>query len=833
MKVSLNTIKQYVDIDLTVDELVKKINEQLGGVEEVLDLSAKYRDAVIVKVVECDKHPDADRLSVCWVDDAGITADVPRDDRGYVQVVCGAPNVHGDMYAIWLPPRSTVPSTYGTDEPFVLEPRELRGVMSNGMLAAADELAIGSDHSGIIELDAEEWNPNGVAVQAGARFAEAYGLDDVIIDIENKMFTHRPDCFGQIGVAREIAGITGKPFRQPHWFEVLPQFEAGSGLELTVINEVADVVPRLMSVAIKNVTVEQSPLWLQCELIRLGSKPISNIVDITNYVMLLTGQPTHAYDYDKVGGTILARYAHEGETIKLLNDKVYTLTESDIVITDGEKPIGLGGVMGGADSEVSASTTNIILECANFDMYVVRKTSMRHGLFTDAVTRYNKGQSSLQQPYVLDLALKSLLDTTGGEQASEVYDVSGELALPKPITLNVEFINERLGSKLIAADVIELLENVRISVTQPGEGNSYLQIEVPFWRTDLELPEDVVEEVGRLHGFESLLRELPLRSTVPVAKNPSRVLKQAVRQSLSRAGASEVLTYSFVHKRIIERAGQDPEHAFRLSNALSPDLQYYRLSVLPSLLDKVHMNIKAGYDQFVLFEIGKSHTKIDWDATTLPREMEHVEGVFAAKQSGQGAPYYHVRRLVEQLCQDLAIQVVFKAVNETHPQDMTMPFDMNRTASVVTLQGDVLGFVGEFTSSTQKSFKLPEYAAGFSLDLSALQVAYERGLVVSSYAPLSRYPRIAEDLSLKTDISVTYEDLRSAVEEGIAQSASGVSVEVLPLGIYQPSDDSASKTTTFHIEFTSFERTLTANDVKPIIEAVGTAARDHLDASIV
>lgn len=831
MKVSLNTIKQYVDIDLTIDELVKKINEQLGGVEEVIDLSAKYRDAIIVRVVDCDKHPDADRLSVCWVDDAGIVADVERDDRGYVQVVCGAPNVHADMFAIWLPPRATVPSTYGTDEPFVLDARELRGVKSNGMLAAADELAIGTDHNGIIELDAAEWNPNGVTIQAGARFAEAYGLDDIIIDIENKMFTHRPDCFGQIGVAREIAGITGKRFKEPHWLETLPTFAGGEGLELTVLNEAESAVPRLMAVAIKNVTIEQSPLWLQCELIRLGSKPISNIVDITNYVMLLTGQPTHAYDYDKVGSTLLARYATDGETVKLLNGKEYTLTSSDIVITDGEKPIGLGGVMGGADSEVSDSTTNIILECANFDMYTVRKTSMRHGLFTDAVTRYNKGQSSLQQPYILDLAIKSILDTTGGTQASAVFDVSGELSLPEPINITVEFINARLGSKLTSADIIELLENVSISVTLTSENNSFLQVEVPFWRTDLELPEDIVEEVGRLSGFESLPRELPKRSTIPAERNQGRVLKQAIRQSLSRAGANEVLTYSFVHEKTLSRAGQNPDHAFRLSNALSPDLQYYRLSVLPSLLDKVHMNIKAGYDEFALFEIGKTHTKASWNGDDLPGEYEYVDGVYAARNPQDGAAYYRARSVVERLCKDLDIQVIFVPFDAIEG-DMTAPFEPSRTATVVTLQGDAIGIVGEFKQALHKAFKLPEYAAGFSLELSALSRAYALRAGVSSYTPLSRYPRVAEDVSLRSASSVRYSELLSAVEEGVAVSGNELQVAITLRDLYQ-AEHSDTKTTTFHLEFTSFEKTLQAADVRPIVEAIGRVAAERLGAEIV
>ena len=236
MKVSLNIVRSLINFELpSVDELVLRVNQQLGGVEEVIDLGAKYSGARIVRVVECGNHPDADRLSITKIDDGGAVPDVPRDDNGYVQVVCGAPNVHADMWAIWLPPGSTVPASFDDAEPFVLGARPLRGVLSQGMLAAADELAIGTDHKGIIEITENDL-PSGVELQAGARFAEIFGLDDFVLDIENKMFTHRPDCFGQLGVAREITGIFGQQFTSPEWYKAQQQFSTAEGLDLMVTN---------------------------------------------------------------------------------------------------------------------------------------------------------------------------------------------------------------------------------------------------------------------------------------------------------------------------------------------------------------------------------------------------------------------------------------------------------------------------------------------------------------------------------------------------------------------------------------------------------------------
>jgi phenylalanyl-tRNA synthetase beta chain len=585
MKLSLNWIKQYTDVDLPVDELVAKIGAQLGEVEGVENLAPKYEGAVIVKVISCEKHADADRLNVCIIDDGGITPDVKRGENGYVQVVCGAPNVHAGMLAVWLPPGATVPNSFDK-EPFVLEARELRGVVSNGMLASAKELALGDDHDGIVEIDPNEWSPNQKDIKPGANFAKVFGLDDTVVDIENKMFTHRPDLFGELGLAREVAGITGKKFSSPKWYKEAAEFPTGSGLALEVINEAPELVPRFMALTIKNLTVKPSPLWLQCALMSVGQKPINNVVDVTNFVMLLTAQPTHAYDYDKLRGhKLVARMSKPGEKITLLNHKEYQLDPNDIVIADNEGAIGLAGVMGGGDSEVSNETKNIVLECASFDMYAVRRSSMRHGVFTDALTRFNKGQSPLQNQYVLHLLMQSIFDVAGGEVANEVFDMnsaSGREWVHPPVPVSTKFINARLGLQLSAQDMKTLLVNVEMTVALDGEN---LTVTAPFWRTDIETREDIVEEVGRLYGYDKLSLELPTRSVKPVQKDELFQLKERVRRTLVKAGANEVLTYSFVHGELLKKADQDPSQAFRVSNALSPDLQFYRLSLTPSLLD--------------------------------------------------------------------------------------------------------------------------------------------------------------------------------------------------------------------------------------------------------
>jgi len=831
MKVSLNTVKLLTEVDLPTDELVHKINQQLGGVEEITDLGARYKGTIIVKIVSCEDHPDADRLHVCKIDDGGVTEGIERDGDNLVQVVCGAPNARAGISVVWLPPGSTVPSSFATDEPFVLEVRPLRGVASNGMLASPRELGIGDNHEGILEIDSDK--------APGTSFAEAYGLNDVIIDIENKMFTHRPDCFGVLGVAREIAGIQGKPFTSPDWYANEPQFSSAEGLNLEVNNEITDVVPRFMAVAVKDVTVKPSPLWLQIELVRLGSRPINNIVDITNYVMLLTGQPLHAYDYDKVahgtsedGAVLGVRLAHDGETVPLLNGKTTTLASGDIIITDGNKPIGIGGVMGGSETEVSDETKHIILECASFDMYTIRKTSMRHGLFTDAVTRFNKGQSPLQNPYVVAFALSKIYEVAGGSQASQVIDVKQNVEAPQPLTTSTDFINQRLGLNLSADEMCDLLNNVEFQTSSNGN----LVATPPFWRTDIELPEDLVEEIGRLYGFDKLPRELPQRSIKPAAKNAVVELKHALRAQLSRLGANEVLTYSFVHENVLTRTGQDPEIAYKLGNALSPDLQYYRLSLTPSLLGQVHPNSKAGYDAFALFEFGKAHATTEVDEDGLPREFNRLALVFAAQDKAavdkfDGAPYYQARNYLDELLratgQSYAFQPLATASYDGHAllEQMTKPFEPNRSA--VLWNGEyIVGVVGEYKPSVAKAFKLPKFSAGFEIFLSALEQQ-----TTEDYTPLPRFPKVWQDLSLRVPATVNYQQLYDTVHSSLNDQESDTMLSNLqPTSIYQSPDDLDHKNVTFRYSVASHDKTMTDTEVSAMLDNVVKTAAEALQA---
>lgn len=840
MKISVNWLKWYGlenPAPQGIDALVERIGAQLGAVEEVIDLGKNYQGVTVARVMSCQDHPNADRLHVCKLDDNGVTKNVERDENGYVQVVCGAPNVREGLLVAWLPPASTVPESMFAGDPFVLEARPLRGVISNGMLASPRELAIGDGHDGILEIDDDKAQP-------GMAFADVYELNDTIIDVENKMFTHRPDCFGQLGVAREIAGIYGQAFKSPDWYlQTLTNelTQSGETLPLAVRNELPQDVPHFMAVALSAVHIKPSPVWLQSYLARVGVKSINNVVDITNYIMLLTGQPLHAYDYDKVKAqdgvnaqtaTLVVRNPQDGEKIKLLNGKEITPREQAIMIATENKLIGVGGVMGGADTEVDQNTTSIILECATFNMYSIRRTAMTHGLFTDAVTRNNKGQSPLQNERVFAKTIEMLRTLASAQVAGEVINdnhldaaVVARDAVFAPVEVSRTFINERLGFNLSTSEMATLLTNVEFRVELTDDS---IVATAPFWRTDIEIAEDIVEEVGRLYGFDHLPKVLPRRDLTPAARDLGFELRKRIRDILSSAGANEVLSYSFVHGNLLQKAGQNPAQAFQLSNAISPDLQYYRLSLTPSLLDKVHANIKSGYDEFALFEMGKSHIIGITEEDGLPKELPRVALVLAAKKKKTGAAFYEAKASLTHLLNQLGLaeNVTFKMLDANEPDVATAYYAQGRAATVY-INDVLIGRIGEFKSSVSKAFKLPEYSAGFELGLDPLLHIK----AAQSYQQLPRFPKIEQDICLKVPSQTAYAQVADLTRTVIDQNAGeNTKWSLTPVDIYQRPEELDYKQITLRLSIASFDKTMTDSEVAKMLDQVAATAAQQLQA---
>lgn len=830
MIVSVNWLKKFTSIDLAIDELTALIGTRLVEIEEVVNLNEKYKDVVIGRVVDCRPLVDSDHLNVVRLDDGGVTPGMQRDDNGHITVVCGAPNVREGLSVAWLPPGSTVPATFASSEPFKLATRMIRGVNSNGMIASAKELDLFDDHAGILELDKDP--------AAGTKFAEAYELDDYLLRIENKSLTHRPDAFGIIGFAREVAAIQGKAFETPDWLTntATPFFEGREPLTLSVTVDDAALSDKYRVVVLAGANAAaQSPLKVQTYLSRVGVRPINAVVDATNYLMMLTGQPLHAFDYDKVlmigGGQadIHVRSGRAGEKLKLLDNRVVELDEADIVIAVGDTAIGLAGAMGGSDTEIDENTKRIILESATFNLYNLRATQMRHGIFSEAITRFTKGQPAALTAPVLAQAVRMMEEFAGASPVTPVVESYSASQDSRPsVMVTVDMVNAVLGSKFSAADITETLGNVEFI----AELKEPLTIKVtpPYWRADVAIPEDVIEEVGRLNGFDSIEAVLPSRDFTAIMPGSLDNLRQAVRRGLARGGANEVLTYSFVHGDILKKAGQKPEDSYRLTNSLSPELQYYRQTLTPSLLSLIHPNLKSGYERFALFEINKAHNKsLGLNEENVPTELDLVAFTIASKQAFDGAAFFEAKAQLDNLARALGLTLTYMPFDQPHEYFVAAPFEPKRSAYATDAHsGEVIGIVGEYKKPVARGFKLPDFAAGFELRSDALLLAVQSAN--AQYTPLSRYPSLERDICFKVNSGVAYAEVAAPVEAAL--ESSGLETNYWPIDIYQPADK-RTRNFTFRIKLTASDRTLTSQEAAAVMGSVARAVSAETSAIVV
>ncbi len=826
MIISVNWLKKFTDIDGTIDELATLIGARLVEIEGVESLGEKYKDVIVAKVVEAGPLEGSDHLNITKIDDGGVREGVERDENGLIQVVCGAPNVRAGLLVAWLPPASVVPETFGDAEPFVLSAKPLRGAMSNGMLASARELDLYDDHTGIIEIDKD--------AAPGTSFAELYELNDYLLDIENKSLTHRPDAFGVIGFAREVAGIQGKSFKTPDWLQVLEAaIENDGSLEAPKIHiEDKALSDRFQAVVLSGINEKAtSPIQLQTYLARSGVRPINASVDVSNYLMLLTGQPSHTYDYDKVRAvagddfTVHVRLAHENETLVLLDGKEISLDPSDIVIAAGDAVIGLAGIMGGQNTIVDDSTQAVLFEAATFDLYHMRSSQMRHGIFSDAVTRFTKGiPAPLSTPVAVE-AIRMLAEYTGAHASSSIVEDYPSKPSPIEVRVTEEHINATLGTHFSAEDIAELLQNVGFAVQFNG---LEAIVTVPYWRQDIHIPEDIIEEVGRLAGFDTINLTLPRRDFVAVQPSAFDELRLNIRKRLARAGANEVLTYSFVHGDIFKKAGQHTENAYRVVNSISPELQYYRQSLTPSLLSHVFSNVKAGYGSFALFELNKIHQKSDGlTDENVPVEQDSL-ALVVTNAKANGAAYYDAKHILEDMLGIFGVTPAFQALPQNSAA-VYAPFEPKRSALVVDAKTSaVLGVVGEYKKSVQKAFKTPEYTAGFEMSPRELLESLKE--VGMQYQPLSRYPGTERDICFQVNRDSAYSDVVRPAEEILRTT--GLITAVRPLDIYQP-EEGDTKNITVRINLTSYEKTMTNDEVTAVIDKVIEAVIQATDGKVI
>lgn len=809
MIISLNWLKKYTAIDTSQQNLEELIGSRLVEVEHITALGEKYKGVLVVKVVSVTKLEGSDHLNIVLIDDAGKKEGIERDDKGLVQVVCGAPNVRKDMMAAWLPPDSVVPETFGK-EPFKLGSKPLRGVISNGMLASAKELDLFEDHTGIIELDHN--------ITAGTKLTDAYQLDDYLIDIENKSLTHRPDTFGMIGFAREVSAILGNKFVSPDWLKNTNI--SYQNKDLTKVPNIRIDKPELSAqyaaVVLSNVdSTKQSPLEIQTYLARIGLRPISAPVDVTNYLMMASGQPMHTFDYDKLvdltGGKpeIIVRLGRKGEKLLLLDGKEIEVTPDDIVISAGEIAIGLAGGMGCKNTAVDESTKNILLEVATFNLYSMRGTQMRHGIFSEAITRFTKGQPSGLGLPVLHEAVRLLGEWSGANPVSEVIVAKGQSDINKAVKLDADIVNKILGTSLTVQDIVETLERVEFEVATEGD---LIIVTAPFWRTDIRIPEDVVEEVGRIRGYDNINPTIPKRimraQPLPEFEN----LKNKIRQLMLRAGANEVYTYSFVHGDDLVKNNLDKDNSYKIINAISPDLQYYRQSLTPSLLGLVHPNIKSGFENFAIYEINKVHAKnFGINDEKVPNEKSNFATVVSSKD--EGATFFMAKRLLNFVIDHLGVEIELEACTNESEYIFDKPYETSR--SMLVYKGnEVIGIVGEFKLGVLSANKLSQKVAGFELDIEKLSIGSE---LDAKYEPLSKYPSTERDVCFQVDSSQTYGAIEFTIRQALKKFDFKISFE--PIDIYR-SEGSGKKNITIKLKIEPSNKTLTSDEANKIINEI-------------
>ncbi len=821
MIISVNWLKKFVPDLPEIDELSKLIGARLVEIESIENLNEKYKDVVIARVISAKKVEGSDHLNLCKIDDGGKRDGVERDENGFVQVVCGAPNVREGLFVAWLPPKAIVPETFG-GENFQLSARKLMGNMSNGMIASLRELGLGDEHDGILEILPETFE-NGL--QAGDSFAEKFELNDYLLEVENKSLTHRPDCFGIIGFAREVAGILGQKFVEPDFIKQSDfGFEVNNDKSIVIDARDSEICERYTAAVFDVSDISKNPnLTLEkTYLLRSGMRPIDVITDLANELMLETGQPLHTFDFDKlvkINGSenvkMTVRKAFENEELELLYGRKIKMSQNDIVIAtgeNGENAVALAGAMGGKSTEIDENTTRILVESATFNLYNLRNTQMRHGIFSEAITRFTKGVPEMMSRKVLDLFGVQLL-ALGGKSLSEIADSKGDFYYNKSeISVSKDKINQILGTNFSSEEIQKTLENVGI-LTKNDNSETFV---VPFWRNDLHIEEDLIEEVGRLNGYDNIKLQLPKRTFRAVKKAKIDLLQSEIREILVSSGANEILTYTFVHGDLLKKAGQDPKNAYKIVNSISPELQYYRQTLTPSLLSKVNQNIRAGFSEFAIFEMNKITEKmLGLNEENVPFEQKKLAFVYT-KNKGENA-FFEAKNYAEFLFKKLGLKVEFIKF-DLSKSPLSTEFEPKRSAliKVPNSEGEkILGVIGEFKKKIQKALKLPESTAGFELDLGIL--LENTGRTSAKIKDFSKFQSVERDISINVDESRQFAEIFDIFKD-ISSEFKGVEIETSPIDIFNNGD--GTKNISIRFKITPFEKTLNGDEIRDIMQKI-------------
>ncbi|ATB39237.1 phenylalanine--tRNA ligase subunit beta [Cystobacter fuscus] len=782
MKISVKWLKDYVALPAAVEELARKLTA-VGLEIEGLDRPGEaLRGVVVAQIQESVQHPNADKLSVTKVDLGG-----PEK----LQVVCGAKNFKvGDKVPL---------ATLGTKLPNGVEIKQapLRGVDSFGMLCSAKELGLSEESSGLLILPPE--------LVPGTPIAEALGVDDVVLEVN--VTPNRPDALSHLGVAREVAVATGSPLKLPE-----PRLaESGEPASSKIKVRIEDPVrcPRYAARVIENVKIGPSPQWLQDRLKACGVRPISNVVDVTNFVLLEYGQPLHAFDLAKVAGQeIIVRTARPGEKMTTLDGKQRALDAEDLLVCDRDRAQALAGVMGGEDSEVSASTTRVVLESAHFQPSSIRRSSKRHGLHTEASHRFERGADLDAVVPAVDRAAALIAELAGGTVAPGRVDVYPQPQPLRRVSMRYGRVEKVLGVAIAEADCRRILGTLGFKAVEEGSGQT--TFEVPRARVDVEREEDLFEELARVHGYDNIPAKLPRGLAELAPEPPATEAERRARQALAGAGLSEVVNYSFVMPRVLEALG-GKEQPVALLNPLSVEQSVMRTSLLPGLLENLSRSVRHQVDTVFVYEMGRAYLRDPAGGQgqqPAAREVPRLAGLCWGLRGGRTwtqkdarADFYDAKGAVEGVLHALHVDGVRFVPAEApayHPR---------ACARVELADGTVLGHVGELHPRVTKALELPRDVFAFELDTGPL---YAAARLVPAWGGLPRFPAVLRDLAVVVPLELPNDEVRRVILE-----VGGPLVEdALVFDVYtgKPIPE-GRKNLAYAIRYRSPERTLTDAEV--------------------
>lgn len=806
MKVSTNWLKDYMKIDLPINELAEKISRTSVEIEGQSQMQGNMKKVVIAKVLSVEPHPDSDHMVITQVD-AG--------EEEPIQIVTGAPNIAEGQTVILAKHGSVI------GDGIKIKKGKLRGVRSNGMLCALQEVGL-DDKLAPKELEAGIWvfNENDAKdMKPGDDAFHALGMDDNIL--ETGITPNRADMLSMNGTAFEVAAMLDLPV-------TMPEFDLNETTQKT--NEVLNVeAPRELASTyglrvIKNVVIQDSPLWMQKRLWNMGIRPINNVVDVTNYLMLMYGQPLHAFDFDKLPSTNLkVRVAKAGEKLVTLDDVERETSAGDILITANDQPLMFAGIMGGASTQVTEQTQTIVLEAAIFEPTAIRHTARDQNLHSEASQRFERGVDESMTLVALDHAAALMAELTDGVVLAEPLIAQNKSINLPVVSVTLAYIQHVLGMEISANEVGSIFDRLQFSY-QENQGE--FEVEIPARRWDISISADLVEEVARLYGYDNLPTTLPVGEMTPGKLTPAQTLIRASRHTLEGLGLNQAMSYVLTTPQKAKHFQLENGMPVQLSYPMSQDRQQTRSSLLTGLLDDTAYNIAHNQTDVALYEQGRIFIA-DPDQTQQPREIEHLAGVISGNwqqrswtDAAEAVNFYDLKGIVERLLNNYKFKKAVKFV----PTDRHPEMHPGRTADIFV--GDVyVGMIGQIHPLTAKNYKINE-TFGFELNLDTI---IDLKKVKAQYNAISRYPEISRDMAVLVDRKLDADTLQQAIVQAGGRYLEKVELFDVYNGINVGNDQ---KSLAYTMTFVDRENTLTDEVVTGAMDAIADTLRDAFNAEI-